>query len=253
MSEHAIREYLKTLGSGGGGTAEEVDPVFSASPASDIQSTDIANWNGKSDFSGDYDDLENKPSIPSNVSDLTNDSGFITSPNVVYCTCDTAAKTAVKVATIVSGSLASLTVGCQAIVKFTNANGVASPTLQVGNTSAVGIRRYGTTTPSTSAATSWNAGSCVLFVYDGTYWQMAGWINTTYSEISAANITNETGSATGLVTGRRVKAAVNAFAPVADVTVDGTSVMDGTTAEIELEHLYALSNFEIEELLEGSE
>ena len=29
-------------------------------------------------FSGDYDDLENKPSIPSATSDLTNDSGFIT-------------------------------------------------------------------------------------------------------------------------------------------------------------------------------
>ena len=35
-------------------------------------------WNNKSDFSGDYEDLENKPSIPSRISDLTNDSGYIT-------------------------------------------------------------------------------------------------------------------------------------------------------------------------------
>ena len=33
-------------------------------------------------FSGDYNDLTNKPSIPSNTSDLTNDSGFITSGDI---------------------------------------------------------------------------------------------------------------------------------------------------------------------------
>ena len=36
-------------------------------------------WNTKSNFSGSYNDLTNKPSIPSKVSDLTNDSGFLTS------------------------------------------------------------------------------------------------------------------------------------------------------------------------------
>ena len=43
-----------------------------------VTSTDKNTWNNKSDFSGDYDDLDNKPSIPSKTSDLTNDSGFIT-------------------------------------------------------------------------------------------------------------------------------------------------------------------------------
>lgn len=98
----------------------EIDPVFSASVAHGISSSDISTWNSKSDFSGDYDDLtnkptlfsgdyddltnkptlfsgdyddltnkptlfsgdyddlSNKPSIPSKVSDLTNDSGFLT-------------------------------------------------------------------------------------------------------------------------------------------------------------------------------
>lgn len=41
----------------------ETDPVFSASAASGITSSDISAWNGKSDFSGDYDDLYNKPTI----------------------------------------------------------------------------------------------------------------------------------------------------------------------------------------------
>lgn len=103
------------------------------------------------------------------------------SPNVVYATCSTAASTAAKVATITSGTLNSLNAGDQVIVKFTYANGKASPTLKVGSTDAKSIMRYGTTAPSTSAATSWNAGSCVWFVYDGTYWQMAGWINSTYT------------------------------------------------------------------------
>lgn len=33
---------------------------------------------GGSGFSGDYNDLTNKPTIPSKTSDLTNDSGFLT-------------------------------------------------------------------------------------------------------------------------------------------------------------------------------
>lgn len=56
----------------------ESDPIFVASPAYGIASADITTWNNKSDFSGDYDDLENKPSIPSKTSDLQNDSGYIT-------------------------------------------------------------------------------------------------------------------------------------------------------------------------------
>ena len=46
----------------------ETDPIFSSSAAKDITSNDITNWNNKSDFSGDYNDLTNKPVIP----DVTN-------------------------------------------------------------------------------------------------------------------------------------------------------------------------------------
>ena len=35
-------------------------------------------WNNKSDFSGSYNDLTNKPTIPTKTSDLTNDSDFTT-------------------------------------------------------------------------------------------------------------------------------------------------------------------------------
>lgn len=56
----------------------ELEPIFTASAASEITSTDITNWNSKTSFSGDYDDLTNKPTIPTKTSDLTNDSGFTT-------------------------------------------------------------------------------------------------------------------------------------------------------------------------------
>ena len=36
-------------------------------------------WNAKSDFSGSYNDLTDKPTIPTSVSQLTNDAGYITS------------------------------------------------------------------------------------------------------------------------------------------------------------------------------
>ena len=57
----------------------ELEPIFTTSPAAGITSSDITNWNSKTSFSGDYDDLTNKPTIPTKTSDLTNDSGFITS------------------------------------------------------------------------------------------------------------------------------------------------------------------------------
>ena len=42
----------------------ETDPIFTASAAHGISSSDITNWNNKSNFSGSYNDLTNKPTIP---------------------------------------------------------------------------------------------------------------------------------------------------------------------------------------------
>lgn len=48
-----------------------------------ISSTDISNWNNKSTFSGDYNDLTNKPTIPTNISAFTNDVGYITANDLI--------------------------------------------------------------------------------------------------------------------------------------------------------------------------
>lgn len=79
----------------------ETDPIFSASVAAGITSSDITNWNGKTSNVGTitgvsvngtsvatsgvanitsvpYSIISGKPTIPSKTSDLTNDSGFLT-------------------------------------------------------------------------------------------------------------------------------------------------------------------------------
>lgn len=66
---------------------EENDPIFTASASYGITSTDISNWNAKSDFSGSYTDLTNTPTIPSTTSQLTNDSGYVT--NTDYASAST--------------------------------------------------------------------------------------------------------------------------------------------------------------------
>lgn len=65
-----------------GAIAVETDPLFTSSPVYGITSADIVSWNGKSDFSGSYNDLTNKPTIPTAVSQLENDAGYITSAPV---------------------------------------------------------------------------------------------------------------------------------------------------------------------------
>jgi hypothetical protein len=60
---------------------DETDPIFHSSVAQGITASDTASWNKKSDFNGNYDALTNKPVIPLKLSELNNDTGFITNPN----------------------------------------------------------------------------------------------------------------------------------------------------------------------------
>lgn len=75
--EEAIHQI--GTGGGGGGITVETDPVFSASPAASITEEKKAEWDSKMDkvtlaavaTSGSYNDLSNKPTIPSAVTEST--------------------------------------------------------------------------------------------------------------------------------------------------------------------------------------
>lgn len=66
-------------GGGGGGITAETDPIFSASPAASITEEKKTEWDNKMDkvtlatvaTSGNYNDLSNKPTIPSAVTEST--------------------------------------------------------------------------------------------------------------------------------------------------------------------------------------
>ena len=150
-----------------------------------------------------------------------------------YGTCTTAAGTVAKVATLAGGTL-TLAAGALVFIKFTYANTASNPTLNVNSTGAKRIYRYGSTSPSTSAATSWQAGSVVAFVYDGSAWQMVGWLNdnTTYSASSTTpkmNGTAAVGSETAYARGDHVHPSDTT--KVDKETGKGLSTNDYTTDE----------------------
>lgn len=132
--------------------------------------------------------------------------GTMRSNSTFYGTCATEAATVTKTTTITG--VDELTTGLTIIVKFTYANGVANPKLQVNNLAAKDIKRYGTTAPGTSAASSWNAGGVVSFTYDGTYWVLNGWNNTTYSAMTETEMKTGTATTARNITAARLKQAI---------------------------------------------
>lgn len=159
--------------------------------------------------------------------------------NPHFGTCSTAAGTAAKTVTI--SGIDELTVGLTIMVKFTNANSKASPTLKVNNLDAKPIMRYGTTAPGTSAASSWNAGSVVIMVYDGTYWQICNFLNSTYTLPSAmtdSEMKAGTGSTARTLTPVRLKEAVKYHSPVPAATV----LDAGKTLKVDSSGAWAISD-----------
>lgn len=132
--------------------------------------------------------------VPTKTSELTNDSGFITSAdnvasasklqtmryingspfdgsgNVVsYAVCTTASATTAKTVSISRFSLAT---GSQVRVKFSNANTASAPTLNVGSTGAKRMSYKGNLI--TNANFSFDVNKIYTFTYDGTNWVIEG-------------------------------------------------------------------------------
>ena len=153
-----------------------------------------------------------------------------------YATCSTAAATVAKVATIADGSSTfTLEKGARICVKFTNANTVAAPTLNVGSTGAKAIYWYGAALASSQY---WQASAVVDFVYNGTQWELVGIAkdnNTVYTHpTTSGNKHIPSGGSSGQIlrwssdgtatwgtdnnTDTKVTSASNHYTPTADST-----------------------------------
>lgn len=164
--------------------------------------------------SGDYNDLNNKPAIPTKTSELTNDSTFITSTdnvasatklqtmryinglpfdgtsNVVsYAVCTTGASVSVKTVNI---SNFNLITGSQVRVKFNNTNTATAPTLNVGSTGAKSMKYKGNLI--TNANFNFSNAKIYTFTYDGTYWVLEGdWDEAPKTSILTCEFMGEVG------------------------------------------------------------
>lgn len=85
---------------------------------------------------------------------------------MLYATCDTAAGTVAKVASLAAGTL-SLKAGATVAVKFTYANTASSPTLNIAGTGAKAMYIQGV------RDVYWTDGATVTFTYDGINWRVA--------------------------------------------------------------------------------
>ena len=121
--------------------------------------------------------------------------------------CDTAADTDAKTATV-DVPFDTLETGITVIIKFTYSNTASSPTLNVNETGAKSIKRYGTAAVSTGTTTTgWTAGTVQMFTYDGTNWVRDYWNNTTYSTFTKSG----SSAASGLVPKPPTTAATTKF------------------------------------------
>lgn len=92
--------------------------------------------------------------------------------------CSTASATAQKSVTMPDFNV--LVSGVTIHVHFTNENTASNPTLKVGSTSAVTIKRNGV------SAGKWESGSVISFTYDGSNWVQ----NDSNNEAEVESITN---------------------------------------------------------------
>ena len=120
----------------------------------------------------------------------------------------TAAATAAKVGTTAEADYVPA-LGDRVLVTFSSGMNVNTATLNIDGSGAKNIRVGNVNV--TTALFSTTSAVTVPMWYDGTYFQLYGsYLNTTYAEISDANLQATAGTTTGLITGRRMEAYKNA-------------------------------------------
>lgn len=115
LTYDSTEQVWKNVTLGGGGSVT-IDSALSGTSTNPVQNNVITNaLNGKADLSdlstvgisGNYTDLINKPTIPTKTSDLTNDSGFITSAPVTSVNGQTGAVVIPQATTATDGLMSS--------------------------------------------------------------------------------------------------------------------------------------------------
>ena len=147
--------------------------------------------------------------VPTKTSHLTNDSGFLTAHQTIkqdgvtgatvnrFGTCSTAAATAAKTVSITTGTFA-LEAGATIAVKFSNANTANNPTLAVNSTAAKNIFVNGAQI--TSGGNKALLTGTVVFVYDGTQWNLIGnYYDTNTQTVTGVKGNSESSYRTGNV------------------------------------------------------
>lgn len=110
-----------------------------------------------------------------------------TDGQMLYATCSTAANVATKVATLASGTL-TLTAGTTVAITFTYTNTAENPTLNVSSTGNIAIYAGNVNLPDIY---NWQAGDTIVFVYNGTNWQITNTNNNDRTVYKAAVTAND--------------------------------------------------------------
>lgn len=165
--------------------------------------------NSKTSFSGSYNDLSNKPTIPSKTSQLTNDSKYVTQTdlanlpdcNVAYATCETVAATAEKEVIVLGSEKWSLEVGNVVMVYFTTSNSATNVKINVNGTGAYPIWYNNAEYTSSGTAYTGYAKRVINYMFNGTHWVWVGASydsNTTYKNVTLGHgyVTCSTAEAT---------------------------------------------------------
>ena len=139
-----------------------------------ISSAKITEWDNKSDFSGNYNDLTNKPAIPKASNYKT-----------AYGTCPSTASTSEKTVVIDDPNW-ELEVGNIVAIMFSDTNTASNVTLNVNNTGAYPIWYSTSEYTSNSNTVCGSANLLITFMFNGTHWV---WLaRGTYSSYSPATL-----------------------------------------------------------------
>lgn len=148
-------------------------------------------WSGNAEFAGDVKANACGGENPISLIDIDNTTKNIQSQlnnkannvhGIYFGRCESSASTVGKIVDLDDPTGFELVPGAVIAVKFTATNGASDPTLNVNNTGAKPMFRYGSTRVSTGTSTTgWRPGSVQFFIYDGVGWVRDFWENSTYT------------------------------------------------------------------------